>query len=380
MRKNRAFYLILMIVSFFFFLYFDGYLSLFLIPVILLLPIFSFVVSLIASKFLNFQITVSAPSSVQNSPLKVNVSVINRSFLPLLGIRASLLYENSCSPGIQRSELSFPLSSFGRSELTQEFSSKHCGKISISLSKIRVYDYLGLFVIPKKSPVPIQAFIFPPETSCSFFSSLPSTLRDGRAASSFGDPDFSELSSLRDYRDGDRLRDIHWKASSKFGKTLVKEYDREGDCVVTFLTRGIFPDPAITDLSCTMLRCGCTFLLQEGFLPQVSWKDEEHFRVVRVESTEAIPQMLSELFSACPPKGSLPSLPQDFSSNFFIVLVTELCEALLEQCIAHSGKIWVVFLHTDEISEASQQLFPFFHHAGIPLFPYGPVQEGGKSS
>ena len=380
MRKNRIFYLILMIVSFFFFLYFDGYLSLFLIPVILLLPIFSFVVSLVASRFLTFQITVSAPSSVQKFPLKVTVSVNNRSFLPVLGIRAALFYDNSCSSGIQQSELSFPLSSFGRSELTQEFSSLHCGKITISLSKIRVYDYLGLFAIPKKSPVPVHACIFPPETSFSIFSSLPSTLRDGRAASSFGDPDFSELSFLRDYRDGDRLRDIHWKASTKLGKTLVKEYDREGNCLVTFLTSGIFSDPAITDLSCTLLRCGCTFLLQEGFLPQVSWKDEEHLRLFRVESTEAIPQMFSELFSACPPKTFLPSFPQDFSGSFFIVLVTELCETLLEQCIARSGEIWVVFLHTGEIPEASQQMFPIFHHAGIPLFPYGPLQEGGKPS
>ena len=39
--------------------------------------------------------------------------------------------------------------------------------------------------------------------------------------------DSNEFSSTREYRHGDRLRDVHWKSSAKTGKLIVKEYVEE---------------------------------------------------------------------------------------------------------------------------------------------------------
>jgi len=49
--------------------------------------------------------------------------------------------------------------------------------------------------------------------------------------------DSSEFSSTREYRQGDRLRDIHWRSSARTGKLVVKEYVEE-----YFVRIGLFLD------------------------------------------------------------------------------------------------------------------------------------------
>ena len=53
--------------------------------------------------------------------------------------------------------------------------------------------------------------------------------------------DSNEFSSTREYRQGDRLRDVHWVSSAKTGKLIVKEYIEE-----YFVRVGLFLD---TELS-----------------------------------------------------------------------------------------------------------------------------------
>ena len=44
-----------------------------------------------------------------------------------------------------------------------------------------------------------------------------------------------DIRQLREYRAGDRLRDIHWKASASAGELMVKEYERSIDLMYLLL-------------------------------------------------------------------------------------------------------------------------------------------------
>ena len=49
--------------------------------------------------------------------------------------------------------------------------------------------------------------------------------------------DSNEFASTREFRDGDRLRDVHWASSARTGKLIVKEYIEE-----YFVRVGLFVD------------------------------------------------------------------------------------------------------------------------------------------
>lgn len=59
----------------------------------------------------------------------------------------------------------------------------------------------------------------------------------GGAGSSFRSGQSNEFLSTREYREGDRLRDVHWSSSARAGKLIVKEYVDE-----YFIRAGVFLD------------------------------------------------------------------------------------------------------------------------------------------
>ena len=78
---------------------------------------------------------------------------------------------------------------------------------------VRVYPKL---LSPKLSPIRAKAF--------GWSGTTPSTYRGGRL----------QFMNIREYVSGDRISDVNWKASARFGKRLVNEWqvERGLDCVV----------------------------------------------------------------------------------------------------------------------------------------------------
>lgn len=98
---------------------------------------------------------------------------------------------------------------------------EHCGALDCSFSRGWVYDYMGLFRIPKKVPPVFRLWIRPQRCK-------PTRLPDPeKEMAVFWRPKpgggFSENHELRLYRPGDSLRQIHWKLSSKTGQLIYRE-------------------------------------------------------------------------------------------------------------------------------------------------------------
>ncbi|MEM9493139.1 MAG: DUF58 domain-containing protein, partial [Myxococcota bacterium] len=54
-----------------------------------------------------------------------------------------------------------------------------------------------------------------------------------------------EFFGLREYREGDDRRDIHWRTSARTGRLLVREYEEESQKQATILIDNALPDPAL---------------------------------------------------------------------------------------------------------------------------------------
>ena len=118
-----------------------------------------------------------------------------------------------------------------------------CGVYRASVKWARIQDYLGLISLPVKYEEPVQMMVIPAAIPFSgenlHIKVRESTeLYDLRQSKLRGAGD-REHSDVRGFREGDALRDVHWKLSARQGQLMVREYEPDG-----FQAMGIWLVPA----------------------------------------------------------------------------------------------------------------------------------------
>ena len=105
---------------------------------------------------------------------------------------------------------------------------KHYGVVGISIDKIKIYDYMKLFAFKIPFKYENEVYIFPQSSSSAMdLGGLKTDDDEGvgdMIASSF-DKSRENVIDLREYRQGDRIKSIHWKLSARMDELMVKEYD-----------------------------------------------------------------------------------------------------------------------------------------------------------
>ncbi len=114
----------------------------------------------------------------------------------------------------------------------------NAGNYEISIRKMRIYDISGLFYLSRKSKEAASVVVLP--------ELYPVNIRLSEAVRNFageaevydtvrcGD-DASEILKLRAFKEGDKLKNIHWKLSAKAGELMVKESSMPRACSTVLL-------------------------------------------------------------------------------------------------------------------------------------------------
>lgn len=115
------------------------------------------------------------------------------------------------------------------------------GNYEINIRRIRIYDLSGLFYLSKKSKEVANVLVLPDyypvdvrlTEGVSHFvgdAEVYDTLRSG--------DDTSEIFKLREFQDGDKLKNIHWKLSAKMDELIVRENGLPKACSTVLLLEG----------------------------------------------------------------------------------------------------------------------------------------------
>lgn len=97
---------------------------------------------------------------------------------------------------------------------------EHCGRITVTVPRCVVYDYLGLFAKKLPDQAARTVYVLPKPVP----GELPQTgVRDDSTFKPKPGGGLSEYHELRLYRPGDEVRNIHWKLSAKTGKLIYRE-------------------------------------------------------------------------------------------------------------------------------------------------------------
>lgn len=120
-----------------------------------------------------------------------------------------------------------------------------CEMVSIECVKIRVYDYLGLFILPKKVSKSSTVIVMPNLPTVDITDKMSYVLNEEEgiiySQERPGD-DATEIFAIREYVPGDNIRKIHWKLTTKSDNLMVKDYGlpiKNNDTVVI----DIFKEP-----------------------------------------------------------------------------------------------------------------------------------------
>lgn len=299
MLKNRLSYLAVLLGAFTFFVFYNGYISYYVLLVTLALPLISLLVSLPGVFGLRLKFLAETGEVVKGQSIPLQLIIDNR--VPFVSGRAHVTLHtyNSLTGETQEEFFSFTASRKAMS-VVHQLSSPHCGHILCELRKGRVCDYMGIFSFPlllSQCPtyrVTVYPAVYRPELEVEQVF-LPEGEGETYSQTKPGD-DPSELFDLREYREGDKITRIHWKLSQKTGDLLVREFGLPISDRILFVL-DMNGSGREVDLLLDVFATLSHHLLSQGLAYQVAfWKGkEQQFTLQRITDRDSALPVLDAL-------------------------------------------------------------------------------------
>ncbi len=209
-----------------------------------ILPLPSLVYTLIAKASLHVKMISDSATTEKNQPYTYEFEIDNRSVLafPFIDAKVSIPQSNSvrCTDRSVRLSMA-PMSSYHMKN-TVRF--RFRGTYEIGVRCFYVYDFFRMFRV--RVPVANMTTVYVLPRRLGLEDTLAQAVSDSttRTVRSPLVVDRLEVSDIRDYQNGDSLKSIHWKLSSKSETFIVKDYNTgtSNQTVIFCDMAGHFPD------------------------------------------------------------------------------------------------------------------------------------------
>lgn len=218
MLKNRCIYLLILITTYIFFLFYKMWASWYCLMLVLVIPVISLVLCLSASA--SFNISTDIPSRIEKGD-KASIKIKSKGLLSILSFCRFNMTVTDVMSDVSRKQIS-DLPCGDSSEIRIDTS--HCGQYIYEFSDVRVYDIFGLFYKKKKAPSKCSILVKPPLVMPEAIPNLSGFRAKGLRKSNSPN---SEIYDIREYEPGDPIKSVHWKISAKKDQLLIKEPQEE---------------------------------------------------------------------------------------------------------------------------------------------------------
>ena len=219
MAKNWLLYILALIGTVVFFLFYQMWLTWYCLVILLLIPPIALFVALVSRSGSLFSMV--SPKNIKiGDEAILKISVTTRKIATFSLVRMDLQITEKMT-GVKTKKRAFVQ---GSAVMEIPIGTDHCGSYHYEIDKIRVYDPFGLFGFPSKNKAACEVVIHPvpqiPEAIPQLNGFKAKTLRRSTSP-------YSEIYDVRDYVSGDPIKNIHWKASAKKDALMVKEPQEE---------------------------------------------------------------------------------------------------------------------------------------------------------
>lgn len=223
MIKNIILYIVILLSAFFFNIFYFDWFSWILFLFIVLTPVISLVVSLpMMIKTVKNRVIVSCEEKTTiGEDFKITITNINGSPVPCPLMKIIIKADNSFAH--INKKIKIKLSGRLNTSLTytDETLGKHCGYVKGEIKSIKIYDLLGIFFISLHNKDNIGGYVMPQLKKLRLTPEFNNMVIMGYKPKPGGG--FSDYYEIREYREGDSVRNIHWKLSLKTDSLMVRE-------------------------------------------------------------------------------------------------------------------------------------------------------------
>ncbi|MBU3877979.1 DUF58 domain-containing protein [Faecalicatena sp. AGMB00832] len=297
MKKRIGIYLAVVLATTYLFLMYDEPALTAVLVLECLYPVFSFFYLRWMNKRIAAELYKVPSMGEKHGKIRIRVRVKNSSRVwsarYRVEIRAGSSLFNGRAKGMQVCKrLSGMVESHGIKSQEYILDIPFCGRTSIRLEKLWVYDFLGIFssrirlreeavigILPAFELMPLEIT----RRTREFLADA-----DEHSMEKGGD-DPAETYRIREYRPMDSVHDIHWKLTAKEGELMVKERGFPLGCVVLIWLD--FPEEGMSaegfDRMLEKAASLCMTLAEEKCIHMAAWFEEKNERVVKYKISNA---------------------------------------------------------------------------------------------
>lgn len=259
MVKNWVAYIIVLLLTLSFNIFFEGYLSFFVLLIFLFLPVISFILTLIQKRYISVAVYSQDKTYHKGQAVQIKISTSNRLKIFTGKVKICVSVKNNMFGTFSKNTLTMALGAYEQSVILK-YICNHCGRHLCSIEKAKIYDFLSLFSFRIKDIKNSECdFYIIPQIS-EITVNAPSALIDESDSNEYsktesGD-DPSEIFDLREYKEGDRISRINYRLSDKLDTLIIKDFGlpiaqsvlimvdlckniKEADCLVSELCSAI---------------------------------------------------------------------------------------------------------------------------------------------
>ncbi len=289
---NKYHYLLLLLVTLYLMIMYDHELPVILLLLELILPLLQHLLLFPVAKKLRLGWSSTQRIYETGEAIPVKLWIQNPAILPVLYLHLVLEIQNGLTGEKENREISVMVPAKGMIQVPLAVSSQYCGKMTVRIAGVRLWDYFHLFSKKKKltRDYKSEVLVIPALTEVPM--EISSLVKGFLADCDRYDPhekgaDPSEVFQIREYQPGDRMQQVHWKLSAARDSLLVKELSKPMVYpVILFLdmdrNHPRLLQQAVTDalsLLGTLLQKNCPACLicrqQNGTLQKLSAASEE---------------------------------------------------------------------------------------------------------
>ena len=227
----------------------------------------------------------------------------NPTLLPVLRLGCRMEAEN-CLTG-QRQSLRLDALLLPRQKRSVPFAlgDALCGRVKLRLTELRLYDPFGLIPVRRKLSMHRSATVQPETFRQELLLDLLAGQGDDSDSYSPYRPgsDVSETFQIREYVEGDSLRQIHWKLTGKLDKLIVRDASLPViRSVLLFWERDNRRlSPRLMDAQAEVLLTLCRSLLDQSVFFTIGWNEPAEQRCIlhNVTSMDDLVAMMPRMLS-----------------------------------------------------------------------------------